>query len=329
MALDSVAEVTVLLWICGGYAQYMPGSDHPTPAGRKTAHTKASFSQTGNTGFLQEIRSFLLGEDSRIRSHRAAIVVAHPDDETVGVGARIARLAESLFIYVTDGAPRDGNDARARGFRSLVEYRDARQRELREALRIGGLPCPNLEGFGYPDQQSCQHLPEITLILSRRIAEQRIQTVFTHAYEGGHPDHDATAFAVNASIELLRKQRLPSPRIVEMASYHQGPIAIETGTFLPVARQHGGPEEVLCLRLSAAEQRRKKRLFACFVTQRDVLSWFTVEAERFRIAPRYDFSIPPHAGRLLYEQFPWGVTGEQFRFLAQLARRDLRLEERL
>ena len=36
------------------------------------------------------------------------IVVAHPDDETIGMGAQLCRFRDALLVQVTDGAPRDG-----------------------------------------------------------------------------------------------------------------------------------------------------------------------------------------------------------------------------
>jgi hypothetical protein len=53
----------------------------------------------------------------------------------------------------------------------------------------------------------------------------------------------------------------------------------------------------------------------CFSTQRQVLTSFPIGTERFRLAPHYDFTAPPHDGRLFYENFPWGMTGERFRRL--------------
>ena len=44
----------------------------------------------------------------------------------------------------------------------------------------------------------------------------------------------------------------------------------------------------------------------CFTTQREALQWFRIDHECFRRAPTYDFSKPPHAGRLFYESFDWG-----------------------
>ena len=58
---------------------------------------------------------------------RTAVVVAHPDDETIAMGGRIARYRDARFIHVTDGAPANGADAKANGFPSVDAYRDARR----------------------------------------------------------------------------------------------------------------------------------------------------------------------------------------------------------
>jgi hypothetical protein len=45
--------------------------------------------------------------------------------------------------------------------------------------------------------------------------------VFTHPYEGGHPDHDFTAFAVHAACRLTKSTKSV---IAEFASYNAGPM---------------------------------------------------------------------------------------------------------
>ena len=55
------------------------------------------------------------------------IVVAHPDDETIGLGAQLGRFEDALLVHVTDGAPRDGDDARNYGFASVADYAAARR----------------------------------------------------------------------------------------------------------------------------------------------------------------------------------------------------------
>ena len=60
-------------------------------------------------------------------AERVMIVVAHPDDETIGIGAQLGRFDDALLVHVTDGAPRDGDDARNYGFASVADYAAARQ----------------------------------------------------------------------------------------------------------------------------------------------------------------------------------------------------------
>src|SRR5437868_962228 len=51
------------------------------------------------------------------------LVVAHPDDEALGAGALLTRLANASIVIVTDGAPADGTAARAAGFNGNEAYR--------------------------------------------------------------------------------------------------------------------------------------------------------------------------------------------------------------
>ena len=62
------------------------------------------------------------------------IVVAHPDDETIGMGAQLCRFDDALLVQVTDGAPRDGHDAAAHGFATLADYAAARRARAGGAL---------------------------------------------------------------------------------------------------------------------------------------------------------------------------------------------------
>jgi hypothetical protein len=76
--------------------------------------------------------------------------------------------------------------------------------------------------------------------------------------------------------------------------------------------------------LTSGQAELKRRLIACHRSQHGVLQHVPIDTERFRVAPRYDFKSPPHAGKLLYEHFPWGVTGTEWRNLARQAAASLR-----
>src|SRR5205814_217685 len=64
-----------------------------------------------------------------------AIVVAHPDDEVIGVGGQLARWSSAAaIVHVTDGVPPDVGAAVGAGFASRRAYANARRRELLAAL---------------------------------------------------------------------------------------------------------------------------------------------------------------------------------------------------
>jgi len=265
---------------------------------------------------------------------RAVVVAAHPDDEVIGLGSLLPRLHRASFIYTTDGAPRDQEDAVRSGFDSRDAYRDARRRELTHAFAFAGITKPKIKTLPFVDKESSLNLVRLTRALAREFARAQPALIFTHAYEGGHPDHDATAFAVYHALRLCERLyeseniRHESPVLIEYTSYHEHENKFRGGAFLPPAGAI--KEHELCLNLSTAAREFKRNLFRCFASQDYVLDHFSVETECFRCAPTYDFSQPPHAGRLHYETFGWGWTGAKWRSLAHNALAELsKQDERL
>ncbi|WP_376092699.1 PIG-L deacetylase family protein [Roseomonas sp. CCTCC AB2023176] len=266
------------------------------------------------------IASLAMGREVR---EPVLIVVAHPDDETIGLGGNLRRLSRLSLLHVTDGAPQDGRDARAAGFADGAAYAAARRRELELALRVGNVSPVCIASLDVPDQGVSRRMADVTRELLARIRHWAPRIVLTHAYEGGHPDHDATAFAVHAARDLLHASGEAAPEVVEMAGYHMGAGGIEAGRFLP------GPTRPMSVPLDAAARARKWRMMEAFTTQRETLKYFPVrDSEPLRRSPRTDFTAPPHEGRLFYEGFDWGMTGREFRDRAAAARCDLRLRVR-
>jgi LmbE family N-acetylglucosaminyl deacetylase len=241
-------------------------------------------------------------------SARTAVIVAHPDDESIGCGAQLSRFSDLGVIHVTDGAPPNGVDARRLGFAGPAEYAQARRGELETAMALVGLTPEQLLSLNWPDQEASANIPAIARELARILAGTDV--VLTHAFEGGHPDHDSTALAVHAACALLGRDG-HAPAIVEMPLYRTGPEGMAAQSFAPV---EDGAE---CLiQLDWEQQRLKQAMYAAHASQHDVLLLFGVDTERFRAAPSYDFSQPPNGGLVYYDGRPWSMTSERWHGLA-------------
>jgi hypothetical protein len=90
------------------------------------------------------------------------------------------------------------------------------------------------------------------------------------------------------------------------------------GEFLPDSAAQPVSSGELIIHLSPEEATRNKRMMDCYESQRSVLQNFPLGPERLRVAANYDFTRPPHPGKLWYECMGWQITGEHWReFAAQ------------
>jgi LmbE family N-acetylglucosaminyl deacetylase len=245
-----------------------------------------------------------------------AIVVAHPDDETIGCGALLSRLKNVSVIFITDGAPRIGPYVRRAGFESHIAYGKARSQELRAALAIAGITDRQIFEFNFPDQEACRSLLSISRRLASFFKNKAIATVLTHAYEAGHPDHDGTAFCVHAAAALLHER---APMLIEMPFYHLGAQGMVTQTFCD------GEDEIV-VTLPPSQRQIKIDMMTAHATQTQVLRAFSPDVERYRVARNYDFRALPNDGRIFYSRYDCSFSAQEWGPLAHGTLQAIELE---
>jgi LmbE family N-acetylglucosaminyl deacetylase len=210
----------------------------------------------------------------------------------------------------------------AAGFLNREEYASARVAEARLALGLAGVHASAIQSMHFTDQRVSFCLRKLTVRILQALEREMPSILLTHAYEGGHPDHDSVAFACHLAHQMYcRNHDRAGPRLMEFAGYHGEGGEVRTYDFLPCS-----DSQEIRHKLSPNEANLKNQMFRAFKTQAKTLQAFVpARVERYREAPKYDFARPPHSGKLFYEHFDWGMDGATWRRLAQTALREFHL----
>jgi N-acetylglucosamine malate deacetylase 2 len=258
-----------------------------------------------------------LGSPSPCVNVRVLVLAAHPDDETIGASTILARLPDVTVVFLTDGAPREPRFWSPDAKGSRTDYARLRWQEAVSALSLTRVPAERILSLGAVDQDAILEAPALVAWFAALLCQLQPEVLLTHPYEGGHPDHDAAALIAQLATRNMKyESESTTPQLVEMTSYHARENRCESGTFLAHATQLL-PE--LVIDLAPQDRARKEAMLACYPSQRMVLQRFARDRERFRLAPRYDFTHPPHTGKLWYECLGWPMRGGRWRELAAQA----------
>jgi N-acetylglucosamine malate deacetylase 2 len=204
---------------------------------------------------------------------KTLILVAHPDDETVGCAGLLQRATKAVVVFAVDGAPPHYRFERR--FGSLRNYSDLRYREAAAAL--AGIPQCSFrrlvrqDGSCFVDQHLFLEMPEAFLSLCRIAREFAPDLIVSHAFEGGHLDHDACHVLAKRAAIALGVQTLEFPLYWRTEQH---------GDRFQEFRDARGPE--FLLELSERELEVKRCMLAEYESQRGLTSVFQPQVERFR-----------------------------------------------
>ena len=171
-------------------------------------------------------------------------VLAHPDDESFGLGGTIATYArkghDAYYVCATGGESGTVDEEHLRGFKDTAELR---KDELMRAAKILGLKdvfllgyrdsgMPNSEANKHADAQINHSIDEVAGKVVKYIRELKPDVVITHDPIGGykHPDHihihRATVLAFEKSDDAAFHPDAGSPFKPRALYYHIFPRGI-------------------------------------------------------------------------------------------------------
>ena len=257
----------------------------------------------------------LANGDADARGKGVFVLAAHPDDETIGASVILSRCPNSTVAYLTDGAPRESRFWTGGPYNSREEYALRRQQETADALTQVSISSDRILFLGGIDQELIYEVGTLAERLASMWKQAQPSTLITHGYEGGHPDHDAAALLAFMACHLMQTDGKTAPERLEFTSYHARYGQCVKGEFLD--SQQDLQEKAFDL--SPEECRRKESMLKSYESQQSVLKEFSLSPERLRAAPAYDFTKPPHPGKLWYEQLGWPMSGKCWRKLATKA----------
>jgi LmbE family N-acetylglucosaminyl deacetylase len=154
-----------------------------------------------------------------MRTLRLMAVLAHPDDESLGVGGTLAKYAsEGVEVFLLTATRGDGG--RYRGHRpgepqhpGRIGLGSIREAELRTAAAMLGVREVSL--LDYPDQQLDRADPREAIAgITAHIRRIRPDVVVTFGPDGayGHPDHIAISQFTTAAIVAAADARFGGHR---------------------------------------------------------------------------------------------------------------------
>ena len=216
--------------------------------------------------------------DKCLEGQRILLLVAHPDDESIGAGILLQRNAAVHVVFCSSGAP--NRLSIWRRFGSPWHYARIREGEARSALELVGHRTVTF--LRCPDGHLYRFLPRIYNRVADILRSWKADLIVTHAFEGGHEDHDVCSFVSSC---LSRDTGI---QVQEMPLYHPHP---DSGSLVYQEFPNALGAVQVC-EPTALELENKQKMFEAHKSQRDVLTSFDLSREVFRSQVQYDYLQP-------------------------------------
>lgn len=229
---------------------------------------------------------------------RPLAIYAHPDDEVIGATYAMSECAKNLSLaFVTDGAPiiEDAPEyySPATSYQYGQEYIDLRRQEAKNVATILGLE-KSLKFMGLTDSMLHLQIPQLVSAVRKVIEDVNPDLIITHAYEGGHLDHDLVVAAIWKILYEIKRDIV----VCETPLYSKYG---DTITHNERIDRHS-----LWPTISATPHAQKAEAMAAYASQQIDLQYFdpnTPEYYHFQSQPQFaSFRELPNCGEIMYRK---------------------------
>jgi hypothetical protein len=190
----------------------------------------------------------------------AAVVVSHSGDECMGASWLLSRLHDCASVFRLTRGTHGGLSP--------------------DAVAMTGLPAERCYDLGLEAGTLGRDLETLTWLITATVKGLTPRLLITHAWEGLNLDHDAVAFAVQLTAQLLPRFGCPGPVVVEFQCHHESQEAVHLRNSTPTW------EKGVRVDFSAESRRLKEQILRCQAGPSHRMS---------RASLRYEIYRPQHA----------------------------------
>ena len=197
--------------------------------------------------------------DEPVPDIEAAIVVAHPGDESISASWVMVRLQERASVYCLTKGMSGGSGTIA-------------------AAALAGVPAARCHNLGLSEAELARDLETLVWLTTAAVTSLRPRVLVTHACEGKNLAHDATAFAVHMTARLMTRSGSAAPVVVELPSQRlAAQTEADAATLLP-ARQ------AVKIEFGPESRKVKRRMLQCHRALEAPVESVTLTSEAYVLA---------------------------------------------
>ncbi len=153
--------------------------------------------------------------DEPVPDVEAAIVVAHPGDETLSASWLLVRLQERASVFCLTSASRGCPSGFSGAGAGEFSAPQAGAGTI-AAAALAGVPADRCLNLGLSEGELAHDLETLVWLTTAAVTAMRPRVLVTHACEGHNLDHDATAFAVHMTARLMTRSGPAAPVVIEV-----------------------------------------------------------------------------------------------------------------